>query len=75
VIGAQAVVTKDVPPYTVAMGNPARVMKQRFSDDVIEQLLDVAWWDLPRDKIAQLAPFLLSNHVIGLITKARDLRE
>lgn len=45
VIGAGSVVTKPIPPYAVAVGNPARVVKKRFSDDVIELLEQVRWWD------------------------------
>ena len=45
VIGAGAVVTKDVPPYAIVGGNPARVLKYRFSPDIIEKLLKIQWWN------------------------------
>lgn len=51
VIGYGSVVTNDVPPYAVACGNPARVVKFRFDDDLIKQFLNVAWWDLPHELI------------------------
>jgi phosphonate metabolism protein (transferase hexapeptide repeat family) len=51
-IGAGAVVTKDVPPFAVAVGNPARVIRFRFPEAVRDSLLRVAWWDWPRDKLA-----------------------
>jgi virginiamycin A acetyltransferase len=51
VIGARAVVVKDIPPYCVAVGNPARVIHKRFSDKVISQLVEINWWDWDGDKI------------------------
>jgi acetyltransferase-like isoleucine patch superfamily enzyme len=44
IIGANAMVTKDVPPYAVLVGNPGRVVKQRFPDEVIADLLELKWW-------------------------------
>lgn len=44
-IGAGTVVTKDVPPFAVVVGNPGRVLRRRFSDAVIAELLAIAWWD------------------------------
>ena len=61
VIGARAVVTKDVPPYAVVVGNPARQVKYRFSPDVIQKLLLIKWWDWPIEKIRKHVPLLCND--------------
>ena len=45
VVGARSVVTKDIPPYSIAVGSPAKVIKRRFDDDLIERLLRLQWWN------------------------------
>lgn len=51
VIGANSVVAKDIPPYTIAAGNPCRVLRQRFDSEFTQYLLELKWWDWPADKI------------------------
>lgn len=55
IIGAYAVVAKDIPPYAVAMGNPVQIKRYRFCDATIANLLRLAWWDWPDELIAQRA--------------------
>jgi len=51
VIAAGAIVTKNIPPYAIVGGVPAKIIRYRFSDSIISQLLDVKWWEWPEEKI------------------------
>jgi len=51
VVGAGSVVTKDIPSYAIAAGNPAKIIKFRFNDNIISQLEEIKWWDWDEDKI------------------------
>ena len=51
IIGANSVVAKDIPPYSVAVGNPCEVKRKRFDEDLIEYLLKIKWWDWDAEKI------------------------
>ena len=51
VVGACAVVTKDVPPYAIVGGVPAKVIRYRFPEDVISKLEEIQWWDMPEEKL------------------------
>lgn len=69
VIGARSVVTKDIRPYAVVVGNPAREVRRRFADDVVDRLLAVAWWDWPQKQIEEAWPYLLSSNIEGFLVK------
>ena len=70
IIGTSAVVTKDVPPYAIVVGVPARIIRYRFSPEIIEALLELRWWDLPLEKIQHL-PF---NDVPRCVEELRKIR-
>lgn len=63
VIGCNAVVTEDVEPYSVVAGNPGRFIRFRFSEEIIRELQDLRWWDLPLDIIQKIVPYLMSADI------------
>jgi acetyltransferase-like isoleucine patch superfamily enzyme len=65
IIGAHSVVASDIPPYCVAVGNPCRVVRERFSNDNIDWLLKLSWWDWPVEKIRKYGKYLTSSNIDG----------
>ncbi|WP_020526188.1 CatB-related O-acetyltransferase [Flexithrix dorotheae] len=63
IIATNATVVKDVPPYTVVGGNPAKEIKKRFADEVIEELLKLKWWDWEVEKITKYLQALTGNDI------------
>ena len=63
VIGADSVVGSDIPPYTIAVGNPCRVIKKRFDDKTIEKQLNLKWWDYSIEAIEQHIDKLFNRNV------------
>lgn len=69
IISSQSVVTTDVPAYTIVGGNPAKVIKKRFSDEVVCELEKLAWWDWPVEEITKHLTAIMSNDIKTLRTK------
>ncbi|MGX8716749.1 MAG: CatB-related O-acetyltransferase, partial [bacterium] len=66
IIGTNALVTKDVEPYSIVGGNPAKLIRKRFDDATIEKLLKIQWWNWPIDKILKNVPALIAGTVDDL---------
>jgi len=64
VVGAGAVVTKDVPPYSVVAGIPAKVIKYRFSSNMISKLMSIDWWHMPYNEIKKIIDDLPNIHAL-----------
>ena len=71
IIAANSVVASDIPPYCVAGGNPCRIIRKRFDDELIAYLLELKWWDWPPEKIMRNLEKLCS----GDLHEIREIRE
>jgi virginiamycin A acetyltransferase len=67
IVAARSVVVKDVPAYTIVGGNPAQIIKQRFSDEEIARLQETQWWDWEIDKITRNLPLIMAGDVAALL--------
>jgi acetyltransferase-like isoleucine patch superfamily enzyme len=67
VIATNSHVVKDVPPYTIVGGNPARIIRKRFTEEQIDKLLKIRWWDWSIEKINEKVPLLCSGKIDDFI--------
>ncbi|MBK6472919.1 MAG: CatB-related O-acetyltransferase [Betaproteobacteria bacterium] len=71
IVGAGSVVAKNVEPYAIVVGNPARVIRWRFPNAVISEMLSIRWWDWDRDRLSEALPLLQSDRIDEFIEYAR----
>ena len=69
VVGAGSVVVKDVPPYAIVGGVPAKLIRMRFDQKTVDSLIKIKWWDWDLQRIRENMPLLLSNHMEDFIKK------
>lgn len=70
VIGAGTVVTKDVPDYAIVAGSPMKIIRYRFTDDKIEKLNEIKWWDFPKEKLSLVEQYFSDpDQFIDLMSK------
>jgi acetyltransferase-like isoleucine patch superfamily enzyme len=72
VIAASSLVTKDVPPYAIVGGNPARIIRYRFNEEIVKRLLKVNWWNWPETYVRSLIPELLSTDIEKFFSKIQS---
>ena len=71
ILAANATVVSDVGPYEIWGGNPARLIRKRFEDEVRDELLALAWWDLPEAQIREIAPLLSGEPTAAALKELR----
>jgi acetyltransferase-like isoleucine patch superfamily enzyme len=74
VIATNSHVVKDVPPYSIVGGNPAKVIRYRFTDDQIKDLLEVKWWEWQDSVINENLELICSDHIAELVLKSKQIK-
>ena len=73
VIAAKSVVIKDVAPYTIAGGNPAKYIKDRFPQHILKQLLEIKWWERSDEEINKIVPLLQQQPNDKILAEIKEI--
>jgi acetyltransferase-like isoleucine patch superfamily enzyme len=68
-IGAGSVVARDIPPYAIAAGNPAQIIRYRFDEEIVRRLLQIKWWNWPDEKVRENIHLICSDSIDTFIKK------
>lgn len=71
IIGTRALVTKDVEPYTIVGGSPAKVIRKKFDEETINKLLEIKWWNQSPEVIKELIPFIQQGNIEEVIRRCK----
>lgn len=71
-VGNSSLVSSNVQPYSVVAGNPAKLIKKRFDDEIINRLLKIQWWNWDDDRIEQFLPLLLNDNILSFLDAAEN---
>lgn len=74
IIGANSVIGSNVEPYSIVVGNPAKLIRKRFDEELINIMLKLKWWDLPHEKINQLIPILSNGNLDEVKEQLKSLK-
>lgn len=73
IIGANSIIGSDVEAYTIVVGNPAKMLRKRFDDELIELMLRFKWWDKPIEEINNLIPVLTSSNLAEVKVRIKQM--
>ena len=73
IVGANSVVGKNIEPYAIVIGNPAKVLRKRFDDELIKLMLKLKWWDKRIEEINNLIPILTNSDLKQVKTEIKKI--
>lgn len=74
VIGAGSIVTKDVPPYSIIVGNPGKKIRNRFSEEIIESLKEIQWWNFTESELKKAIPLMQESLTMTTIEQLKNIK-